>query len=117
MPLDRTQRAHRLAGLVYLLYALGFLFGITALIGVIINHTNLSKTQKSYAHSHFIWQIISFWLLLFGVALSIALWQQSYGRIIGLACVFWWIASGLTGIYFLIKRMPMPFTHAFNKYL
>ena len=108
-PLDRTQQAHRLAVLVYLLYLLGILFGVTALVGVIINHTNLPKTRDTHAYSHFVWQIASFWILCAGVAFVVILWPGMYGELLMYLCFLWWIASALTGIWYLVKNKPIPF--------
>lgn len=103
---DKLNTAHRLAVLVYLLYGLGFLFGITALIGVIINHTRLPDTQGTYSHSHFIWQILSFWTLFAGVAITLILFPVKAAV---MACLVWWVCSAIVGIWFLIKKQPVPF--------
>lgn len=103
---DKPQTAHRLAVLVYVLYTLGILFGITALIGVIINHTKLADTHGTYSHSHFIWQIGSFWTLFTGVAFTIILFPVKAAV---MACLVWWVCSALFGAWFLIKKQPVPF--------
>lgn len=54
--------------LVYILYALSYLFGITSLIGVIIAHVKKSDSQKSWIRDHFQWQINTFWVsVLLGI--------------------------------------------------
>lgn len=107
--LIQTQRAHKLAVLVYLLYLFGVLFGVTALIGVIINHTHIQRTRETHAHSHFIWQIVSFWILFAGVVTFILLWPGVYGKWLAILCLLWWMASALTGIYYLVQNKPIPF--------
>jgi len=74
LSLNKSETAHRTAGLVYCLWMLGVLFGVTAVIGVIINHTKLKSVKGTHAHSHFIWQITSFWLVLIGS------WQLARSR-------------------------------------
>ena len=101
----KTHHSHRLAGMVYLLYLLGVLFGITALIGVIVNHTHISQTRGSYAHSHFIWQIISFWILFVCCAAGVYLLPAT--TMIYVAGL-WWIMSALFGIWFLVQKQPVP---------
>lgn len=54
--------------LVYLLLFLHILFGITALIGVIICHTKKSVTENSVYESHRVWQTWTFWTGLIGYA-------------------------------------------------
>lgn len=109
---DRTQRAHQLAVLVYLLYLLGVLFGITALIGVIINHTKVAKTRDTHAYSHFIWQMASFWILFIGAALVVILWPASVTKLLIYACLAWWITSAIIGVWFLRRQRPIPFIKA-----
>ncbi|OED39767.1 hypothetical protein AB833_14225 [Chromatiales bacterium (ex Bugula neritina AB1)] len=109
MPLSYQQKAHRLAGLVYLLYTLSFLFGITAIIGVIINHTLLRKTRYTYAYSHFVWQIISFWVLFAGIAVSVILWPGGPATAVAFCTLLWWIGSGLFGVRYLLKKHKIPF--------
>lgn len=110
---NADQSPRRLAGLVYLLYILGFLFGITALIGVIINHTLIGKTKGSIAYSHFCWQIVSFWVLFAGVVLTIALWPGSAAMAFAIGSLVWWVLTALCGSYLLAKKKPLPF---FNKF-
>lgn len=55
--------AKRLGHLVYLLQALHVLFGITAVIGMLVNHTKHEQVRGTLAESHFNWQKISFWVL------------------------------------------------------
>lgn len=97
--------------MVYLLYLLGILFGITALIGVIVNHTHLKKTRGTYAHSHFIWQIISFWTLF---ALAVVAFVLLPAKTMMYIALLWWISSASIGIGFLIKKQPMPFFKSHN---
>ena len=104
-----TQQAHRLAVLVYLLYLFGVLFGVTALIGVIINHTHIERTRETYAHSHFIWQIVSFWILFAGVVTFILLWPDVSGTWLAALCLLWWMASAFIGICYLVQNKPIPF--------
>lgn len=103
---DKTHRAHRVAGLVYLLYLLGILFGITALIGVIVNHTHIEETRGTHVYSHFIWQIISFWILFVCAVVAIFLLPA---KTMIYAALLWWFCSALIGIWFLVQKQPVPF--------
>lgn len=59
--------ADRLAGLkqittvVYVLQALSFFFGITAIVGVIINYVKRDDVAGTVYANHFDWQIRTFW--------------------------------------------------------
>jgi len=93
----------------YLLYTLGILFGITALIGVIVNHIKLPRITEHYARSHLLWQVFSFWILFAGIALVVFLWPAGYSKMLAYACLFWWIASALIGLGYLLRKQPIPF--------
>ena len=53
---------------VYVLQALAFLWGVTAIIGVVVNYVKRDDVQGTVYESHFQWQIRTFWWgLLWGV--------------------------------------------------
>ena len=53
---------------VYALQALAFLWGVTAIIGVVVNYVKRDDTHGTVYESHFQWQIRTFWWsLLWGV--------------------------------------------------
>lgn len=70
----RESKAYNLTILVYLLQALHPLFGITAVIGMLVNHTQIQHVQGSVYHSHFKWQIVTFWLGLIAYVLGFYSW-------------------------------------------
>jgi len=106
---EQTQAARRLPLLGYLLYLFGILFGITALIGVIVNHIKLPQTRDHCARSHLVWQIFSFWILFAGIALVVILWPNGYSTTLAYGCLLWWVVSALTGIHYLLNKKPIPF--------
>jgi uncharacterized membrane protein len=63
--MDKT--AEQLAGLkqitmvVYVLQALSFFFGLTAIVGVVINYVKRDEAVGTVYESHFTWQIRTFW--------------------------------------------------------
>ena len=76
--------------LVYLLFALHILFGITALIGVIICHTKKNVTSNTVYASHRVWQIWTFWTGATGYAAGIYYWL-GMGSINILILTFGWV--------------------------
>ena len=59
---------HNTVQLVYILQAIGFLFGITWIAGVIVNYVKRDEAKGTWLESHFRWQIRTFWFgLLWGV--------------------------------------------------
>jgi uncharacterized membrane protein len=68
VPDDPAARNKNVALVVYVLYALSFLYGITMIIGVIIAYVKRDDVRGTWLESHFRWQIATFWWgLLFGV--------------------------------------------------
>jgi uncharacterized membrane protein len=54
--------------MVYLLQALSFLWGVTAIVGVVVNYVKRDDARGTVYESHFEWQIRTFWWgLLWGV--------------------------------------------------
>jgi len=47
--------------MVYLLQALSFLWGVTAIVGVIISYVKRDDARGTVYESHFDWQIRTFW--------------------------------------------------------
>ncbi|MFK7890734.1 MAG: hypothetical protein AB8B63_07945 [Granulosicoccus sp.] len=76
--MNRTSKARSLALLGMLLQAMHAMFGITAIIGVLIAHVNLAATRETVYYSHLRWQIATFWYALAGYAAAVWLWLE-YG--------------------------------------
>jgi uncharacterized membrane protein len=86
--MDRT--AEQLASLkqitmvVYILQALSFAFGVTAIVGIVINYIKKDEAAGTLFESHFNWQIRTFWwglvwsilgfILIFALGLGLVVW-------------------------------------------
>ena len=85
-----------IALVVYILQALSFLWGVTAIVGVIINYVKRDDARGTIYESHFAWQIRTFWWGLLwaviGVVLAIAL--------VGFAILF---VAWIWAIYRVVK--------------
>ncbi len=103
MSSTKIESVHKTAGLVYCLWLLGILFGITAIIGVIISHSNLKKARDTHAYSHFVWQICSFWIVFIGLAVTLVFWPSSLSAVFLVSSFFIWLFSGLFGSWYLSK--------------
>ena len=60
------KKAKDLALLVYILQAVGFVIGLTWIVGVIINYVKRDDVRGTWVESHFDWQIKTFWIALAG---------------------------------------------------
>ena len=71
---EKEVKSRQLALLGILLQCLHVLFGITAVIGVLIAHNKIQSTAGTVYHSQLRWQLITFWVGLFAYALAIYFW-------------------------------------------
>lgn len=91
-------RARQLALLGILLQGLHVLFGITAVIGVLVAHTKLKETENTPYHSHLRWQITTFWFALGGYVIGFYLWfEQQYPYVV-IAVLAWVIYRTLVNL-------------------
>jgi len=81
---------------VYILYALAWFTGISAIVAIVINYVKREDAQGTIYESHFTWQIRTFWWgLLWAVLGFITL-------IVGIGFVVLF-AAGVWNIYRLVK--------------
>jgi uncharacterized membrane protein len=92
---------------VYVLYALSFFVGITAIIGVIIAHVKRSDVQGSWLESHFTWQIRTFWWGFLWTAASVILMMIAVGYFLLLGVAVWFIYRITKGWLRLLEGRAM----------
>ena len=97
----------RTANLVYILYLLSLIFGITSIIGVIMAYINKSD-EPDWVHSHYRFQIRTFWIsLLFGV-IGIVTTVVFIGWLVLLFLLLWWIIRCVKGMKYLSQGREHP---------
>jgi uncharacterized membrane protein len=95
---------------VYVLQALSFFWGITAVIGVIIDYVKLDDARGTWVENHLRWQIRTFWWALFWSVLGVALiWVFGLGFLVLAVVYFWTIYRVVKGWLKLTERkMVLP---------
>ena len=93
---------------VYILYALSYFAGVTAIIGIIINYVKREEVAGTWLESHFSWQIRTFWFgLLWAVIGALTAFI-----LVGFAVLFanfcWIIYRIIKGWLYLNDGKPMP---------
>jgi uncharacterized membrane protein len=83
----------QLALIVYILYFMSYITGLTALIGVIIAHLQL-KDADALLRTHYRFQIRTFWIGILYLVIGIALLIQ----IVGAALLLWWFVWSLPSV-------------------
>jgi len=111
MPYERSQVADPIpkgpATAVYVLYALSFMVGITAVIGVIIAHVKRPDVQGSWLESHFTWQIHTFWWGLLWTVASVLLMMIAIGYFVLFGVAIWYIYRITKGWLRLLEGRAM----------
>jgi uncharacterized membrane protein len=93
---------------VYALQALSFAFGVTALVGLIINYVKRDDVVGTLYESHFNWQIRTFWWgVLWGVLGFILIFALGLGVIILFAAWVWAIYRVVKGWLKLTEGKPV----------
>ena len=107
---QRLQSLRTITMVVYALQAAFFMFGVSALVAIIINYVKKDDVQGTWLESHFRWQIRTFWIALAwaGFALLTLLLLVGYPLLI--ACGVWVIYRIVKGWLNLIdgKAMYLP---------
>jgi len=104
---QNNENAHRLTALLYSLWLMGILFGVTAIIALFINVKRQKEVRGTYSHSHFLWQMVCFWVIVIGVIASVMLWPTELAQSIAFTCFVVWLACALLGMWALSKKRSM----------
>jgi len=106
---EKNRAMKNLAQIVYVLYALSYFAGLTAIVGIIINYVKLEDVSGTWLESHFRWQIRTFWFGLLWAVIGIATTFLLIGFAILFANFFWIIYRIVEGWLNLNDNKPMMF--------
>ncbi|WP_404407556.1 hypothetical protein LG272_07035 [Pseudidiomarina marina] len=95
--------------IIYILQLVSLVFGITAIIGVVMNYVKLSEVRGTFLESHFRWQIRTFWFILLWTIIGGILSMVGIGLLILLVAAVWYIYRAIKGINALNGNRPMYF--------
>ena len=105
---EQLASLRQLTLVIYILYALSWLIGISAIVAIVINYLKREDAVGTLYESHFTWQIRTFWWALLWCALGVL----TIPVLVGFAILF---ATAVWSIYRLVKgwlnwndRKPMP---------
>lgn len=94
---DIIRKTKNVALVVYVLYALSFLYGITAIAGVVIAYIKRDDVRGTWLESHFAWQIRTFWWGLAWTVVGVVLALVAVGFLILFAVWIWAIYRVVKG--------------------
>jgi len=98
-----------LTQVVYILYALSYFTGVTAIVGIIINYVKKDDVAGTWLESHFRWQIRTFWFSLLWAVIGWLTLLILVGFVILFANFCWLIYRIVKGWLNLNDNKPMSF--------
>ena len=105
---EKSVSDKNLTTIIYALYAVSLVFGVTCLVAIIINYVKRDDARGTIYESHFDWQIKTFWI---GLAIAIVGFITMF-ILIGFVILF---AGAIWSIYRIVKgflnwndNKPMP---------
>jgi uncharacterized membrane protein len=93
---DTMKSLKTITMVVYVLQAASFLFGISAIVAIIINYVKRDDVRGTWLESHFRWQIRTFWFSLLWGSLGLI----TFLLIVGYGIL---VATGVWVIYRVVK--------------
>lgn len=96
-----------IAHVVYGLQALSFLFGFTAIVGVVVNYVKRDDARGTLLENHFDWQIRTFWWALAWCLIGVLLTFVLVGFAVLFVAAIWLIYRIAKGWLKLNENQPV----------
>lgn len=96
-----------MAKVVYILYLVGLLTGITALVGVVIAYVNRNDAPE-WLRTHYQFQIRTFWMGCLWILVATILSAVVIGVLVWLAWVIWLVIRMVKGWQALSAKQAHP---------
>ena len=97
----------QVALIVYILYFVSYVIGITAIVGVIIAHVQIGSTADPMLRSHYQWQIRTFWIGLLYFVIGVVLCFVLVGILVLLFWFIWTLVRNVKGLLALNENKPI----------
>jgi len=104
---DTNNSARRLVILGLLLQSLHVLFGVTAVMGMFINHMLIDQSKNTVYHSHLRWQLITFWVCAALYVCAFLAWYRIGALWPALIVLLFTLYRIATGTYYVLKKQPI----------
>lgn len=92
---------------IYGLYALSLLIGVTSLFAIVMNYVKRGDVAGTYLESHFRWQMRTFWYGLLWAFIGAATFILVIGWFVLIADMIWFIYRIVKGWMNLNEGKPM----------
>ncbi|MGH6761901.1 MAG: DUF4870 family protein [Phyllobacterium sp.] len=91
---------------IYFLYLVGFVIGITTLVGLVIAYMNRGKAG-GWVETHYTWAIRTFWIGVLYGSIAMALMMVGIGFLLVPAVVIWLIVRCIIGLQAVGRGEPI----------
>jgi uncharacterized membrane protein len=105
---EQLASLRQLTLVVYILYALSWLVGLSAVVAIIINYVKREDVAGTLYESHFTWQIRTFWWSLLWCVIGLLSMVILIGFVVLLVTAIWSIYRLVKGWLYWNDRKPMP---------
>ena len=95
------------ANIIYILYLVAILIGLTAVVGVIMAYVARGSAPEWLA-THYRFQIRTFWIGFLYSVVSVATMVIVIGYILLIVVLVWWIVRCVKGMQYLGRGEPVP---------
>jgi len=96
-----------LTTVIYALYAVSLVVGITAIVAIVMNYIKKEDVAGTWLESHFRWQIRTFWFGLLWTVIGAVTMIVLVGWVILIANLVWFIYRIVKGWMRLNENKPM----------
>lgn len=104
---EKIKKAKTLTSIIYALYAISCVVGVTAIAAIIVNYIKKGDVAGTFLESHFRWQIRTFWFSLLWVVVGFMTMFIGIGLLIIFAAAIWSIYRIVKGWLRLSDNKPM----------
>ena len=99
--------SERTAKIIYILYLIGIIIGITTIIGIVLAYINKNDSED-WLKSHYQFQIRTFWISVLYTVIGVILTFVIVGYLVILFWVIWLIVRCVKGMDYLNKNQAHP---------
>ncbi|MCT8990232.1 hypothetical protein NYR54_07975 [Chelativorans sp. SCAU2101] len=92
--------------LIYILYLVSFVIGISALVGVVLAYINRGKSE-AWVETHYTWAIRTFWIGILYAVISALLTVVLIGFLLLLLTAIWVVVRMVIGLQAVSRGEPI----------
>jgi len=96
-----------MAKIIYVLYLLGLITGLTTLVGVVMAYI-YRDDAPDWLKTHYQFQIRTFWIMILYAIVCGVLTLALIGALLFVALAIWWIVRCVKGLKYLDQKAAYP---------